>query len=59
MLVTLEALKTSVSYLNFDIDRVNDKISVNAGRIGANQDDIYDDQAANLGVTNNAASAIS
>ena len=36
ILVALEALKTSVSYLHFDIDSINLRISANAGRIGAN-----------------------
>lgn len=47
MLVALEALKTSVNYLGYDIHSIGDKISYNRARIGANQDDIYEDHAVN------------
>ena len=49
ILVALEALKTSVNYLNFDVSSIQDLIHHNKHRIGANQEDIWENSE---GVTN-------
>ena len=41
ILVALEALKTSVNYLGYDISSIQDKIHLNKHRIGANQEDVW------------------
>ena len=43
ILVALEALKTSFTSMSIDINSLLDKISSNTGRIGANQEDVWED----------------
>ena len=46
ILVALEALKTSSSYLSHDLYALHDKIIDNRGRIGANQADVWENAEA-------------
>ena len=43
MLVALEALKSTISYIDHDIHTINEYILAQRTRIGANSQDIYDD----------------
>ena len=46
LLVALEALKSSASYLAFDVHTLEERIHINDHRIGANQDDVWEDYEA-------------
>ena len=59
LLVALEALKEAATYLNADLDDIYQRGQINVNRVGENQLDIYEDQAANFEATNKSAASIS
>ena len=45
LMVALEALKSTISYLNHDLAAIAERITFNRNRIGANQEDVWESHA--------------